>query len=700
MTRKTALILTGSLILGAGAAFAAFWLMRPQTPVAIGEAASGIVKILVDHDGVYRLTRDELAQAEFMLETWDSDNLRLRTGETAVPYLLHDDSLIFYGQAPSDRYTAQRPYLLEIGHPGTLINQRPVSRDDAPPVSEIRQTLFLEENHLYAAEATSQGIDLWYWQEIPQQSSLPVTLNLPSLSDAPAELRLQLRGVTRNPQVENDHDLDLWLNGQPLATVRFDGQTVFTDTIPIPSGQLKTGDNELLLDNTPEGASFLDVVQLNWVELTYATPPTAVNDRLQFSQTSGTLTLTGFSGDPVLLDITNPAQPQQLTSEGETAVSLTVTPSDHILAVGPVGFQKPASIEPVRQSTWRDSSNQADLLIVTTDQLAPALASLVEARQAEGLAVAVATTAEIYDAFGDGAASPESIHAFVRYAATQWAEPHPRYLFIVGDATSDYRNYLGLAPGNNVPSLMVPVQFSGETVSDSRLADIDNDTRPDLAVGRWPVSTVAEVEELVARTLAYEGETAVNRILFATDGTEPQFAQIAQQLTDNSGLDAATVSILNGPAASEVTAAWNNGGWLTSYVGHGSLSQWGKDDVFTLDAVNDLTATTPPIVVQLTCLSGLFAHPQQTSLSETMLRHKNGPVLLVGATSLTLSTHQEPFATSLYQQLQDPAVSRMGDAFQAAKLSLDVANNDGLREISDTFALFGDPSAHIVRPEG
>lgn len=699
MTRKTVLLLSSSLVIVASTALAAFLLWRSPAPAPAGEAASGIVKILIESNGVYRLTRDDLAQAGLTLEAFDSDNLQLRTGETAVPYLIHNDSLIFYGQAPTNRYTAQRPYLLETSQPGTLISQRPVNHSDTSAITEINQTIFLEENHLYASEATSEGVDLWYWQELPQQSSLPLTLNLPSLSPAPAQLRLQLRGVTHNPNVEDDHDLDLRLNQQPLATIRFDGQTVFTDTVPIPSGQLKTGDNELLLDNTPEGASFLDVVQLNWLELSYSTPPTAVNDRLQFSQTSGTLTLSGFSGTPILLDISNPSQPQQLTTaEGDT-IQLTVTASDHIIATGPVGFHKPASIEPMRQTTWRDSSHQADLLIVTTDQLAPALAPLVAARQAEGLTVALATTAEINDVFGHGAASPESIQAFVHYAATAWAEPHPRYLLLVGDATSDYRNYLGLAPENNVPSLMVPVQFSGETVSDSRLADIDDDMRPDLAVGRWPVSTVAEVESLVERTLAYEQGTAVNRILFAADGTESQFAQTAQHLADASGFTASTVSVLDGPNASEVTAAWNQGSWLTSYVGHGSVEQWGKDDVFTLDAVSDLNAATPPIVIQLTCLTGLFAHPQQISLSEAMLRDDNGPVLLVAATSLTLSTNQEPFATSLYQNLQDPTISRIGDAFQAAKLSLDI-NNAGLREISDTFALFGDPSAHIVRPEG
>ena len=81
-----------------------------------------------------------------------------------------------------------------------------------------------------------------------------------------------------------------------------------------------------------------------------------------------------------------------------------------------------------------------------------------------------------------------------------------------------------------------------------------------------------------------------------------------------------------------------------------------------------------------------------------MLLHEGGPVLLVAATSLTLSSHQEPFAVDLLRNLQNPAMTRMGDAFQAAKVSLDVGNN-GLREISDTFVLLGDPSTLVVRPD-
>ena len=70
----------------------------------------------------------------------------------------------------------------------------------------------------------------------------------------------------------------------------------------------------------------------------------------------------------------------------------------------------------------------------------------------------------------------------------------------------------------------------------------------------------------------------------------------------------------------------------------------------------------------------------------------------LAATSLTLSNHQEPFAIELLQRMQDSNIVRIGDAFQEAKQSLEIEYADGLREISDTFALFGDPSTLMVRP--
>jgi hypothetical protein len=506
-----------------------------------------------------------------------------------------------------------------------------------------------------------------------------------------------LWGESSNPSVINDHDLDVVINGQRIATVQWDGNQFHTQQVIIPTGTLHPGANEILLDNSAAGASFLDTMHLNWLEITYLAPPQAQDDALTFSDTSGLVTLTQFSQSPLIFDTQNPARPVLLTGweMADGAIELAVDEDMVVTAVTLPATLTPPNIAPVRQSDWHTPDHQVDLLIVTTDELAPALAPLVEAREAQGLSVALIPAAEIYDTFGGGEASPDSITSFIRYASQNWQAPVPSYLFIVGDASTDFRNYLGKEQANFIASPMVPVQFSGETVSDARLADVDGDRRPDLAIGRWPVSTVKEVASLVARTLAYEEGTAVNRAIFATDGTEAQFATIAQRLSDGSHL---TSDIYNGSTASEITDQINTGAWLTTYIGHGSVAQWGREGIFDVEAVDGLDGDMPPIMLQLTCLTGLFAHPELTSLSETMLRYPQGPVLIIAATSLTLSSQQEPFALSFLQHLQDPAISRIGDALQAAKNDLDIASNPGLREISDTFILLGDPSARILRP--
>jgi hypothetical protein len=156
---------------------------------------------------------------------------------------------------------------------------------------------------------------------------------------------------------------------------------------------------------------------------------------------------------------------------------------------------------------------------------------------------------------------------------------------------------------------------------------------------------------------------------------------------------------LYGVPADRFTDAWNDGAWLVSYVGHGSIDRWGKNDVFAAGAVPDLNSdSSPPIVIQLTCLTGFYAHPTVDSISELMLRHDKGPVEIIAATSLTLSSSQRPFGVNLIKALQDREVIRIGDALQQAKAALDIERNRELREISETFTLLGDPSALIVRP--
>lgn len=138
---------------------------------------------------------------------------------------------------------------------------------------------------------------------------------------------------------------------------------------------------------------------------------------------------------------------------------------------------------------------------------------------------------------------------------------------------------------------------------------------------------------------------------------------------------------------------------MVTYNGHGSLDMWGKEQVLTLEALENLRPQAhPPIVLQFTCLTGLFAHPTTPSISEIMLSHENGPVLIIAATSLTLPNNQEPFAQSLIHALQNPDNLRMGDALLEAQNAVNISSAPWLQEIIDTFGLLGDPSTVIIRP--
>jgi hypothetical protein len=369
------------------------------------------------------------------------------------------------------------------------------------------------------------------------------------------------------------------------------------------------------------------------------------------------------------------------------------------MVIGPSGYLDPENMRPMQKSDWRDNSNQADLIILTPQELASALEDLVKAREDQGLSVALVSVEELYDEFGFGHAGPESITDFLRFASMNWADPKPRYLLLVGDATYDYRNYLGESPEFTIPSPMVEVEYSGETISDARLADLDQDQIPDLAVGRWPVDNPVDVAALVERTLAYESGEVIDRAIFSADGTSREFEFLSDSILQGSKFDAGDVDRLYGVPSNQLVNAWNEGAWLVTYAGHGSLDRWGKEDVFSSDTVADLeSASSPPIVLQLTCLTGFFAHPSLKSISEVMLLHKDGPVLIVAATSLTLSSDQQPFGIDLLLALKDPEILRIGDALQHAKKSLAVDGNGRLREIIDTFGLLGDPSALIIRP--
>ena len=415
----------------------------------------------------------------------------------------------------------------------------------------------------------------------------------------------------------------------------------------------------------------------------------------------GNVEIQGFSENPVVIDVTDPMTPEfveELEFNDDSFV-VPVPEGSTLLAAASGGMRDNPTLSPIHRGSLANTENQADLIILSTTELSPTLQPLADWRQSQGLNVMRASIEDVYNEFGYGEESPNSIRNFIRFALEEWQEPKPRYLLIVGDATYDFRSYLNDSTDITIPSPMVRVAYGGETVSDPRLGDINGDGLSDIAIGRWPIKSNAEVPNLIERTIAYEQGHGSSSILLAADGTSAEFTNLSDAVFEGSGLPADSAVRLYGTSVEQFAEAWNEGAWLATYSGHGSIDRWGKEGVFTADAVPQLDSEgPPPIVLQMTCLTGFFAHPATDSISESMLRDPNGPVQLIAATSLTLSSSQQPFGINFLKALQNPGNERIGDALQESKLALDVENSSALKEISQTFTLLGDPSAMITRP--
>ncbi len=93
----------------------------------VGSVANNALKIMVNADSFYRVSLADLQKAGLTVERLDSSDLHLSQGDTAVPYTITADQLIFYGQAPTSRYTAARPYILRTGASGELMVETAVT---------------------------------------------------------------------------------------------------------------------------------------------------------------------------------------------------------------------------------------------------------------------------------------------------------------------------------------------------------------------------------------------------------------------------------------------------------------------------------------------------------------------------------------------------------------------------------------------
>jgi hypothetical protein len=653
------------------------------------------VKIVVRATGWTRVGQPELVAAG-MDPAVDPARLRLYADgiEQAIQLTGNgdarfdaDETLEFYAVARDTLWTDAHTYWLVTG-PTTPSGKRvPLVANPAGNVAPaaLPATAVMRERKVYYAPLKN-GDDSNFFAAFVDGNT--VTRTVPTRQVAASDgatLRLVMQGVTTGT-----HAVSVALNGQSLRTCGFEGQTAATCTFAPPV--LVEGDNQVALVAT--GGS-RDFSLLAAIEIDYARALLADADRLVVTAPpAAQLVLGGFSSPAVrVFDVTNPAAPVELTT-GMAAnpagfyvvVNTAGATSDRtIVAVTDARVLKPASVTANRPSAWI-APLAGELVILSHERFIDAVRPLAARRAQEGWTVQLVDLQDVYDGFGAGDKTPFAIRNFLAAARAAWRIP-PRFVLLVGDATADPRNFLGLGDFDFTPTKLVDTG-SLETASDDWFADFDADGVPELAVGRIPARTAAEATTVVQKILRYAGAADLAQGgLFVTDPSEVGLdfqgasAAAAAKVADIMPVETLLLDG-SGATAPSLLAKLGRGPFLVNYTGHGSVAVWNKG-LSGGDAAA-LANPTLSIYVVMNCLNGLFQDLHTESLAETLLKAPNGGAVAVWASSALTSF--DPQVVLNREMLARLTRTSIGEAAIAAKRA--ITDSDARR----TWILFGDPT--------
>ena len=676
-------------------------------------AAKPGIKILVDHEGWYRVTQPQLVAAGLRPNA-NGSLLHLYAEGVEQPIRIvggggsfgPQSAIEFYGTAIDTPFSGQRVYwLVEQGNPGQRITAISAGDSTAPQSPFFTQTLELKPRTTYFAALLRDNTDNFFGALVSPTSDVE-TINVADLAGGEATLDISLQGVTSGQQ----HDVTVALNGSTLGDVTFTDQQVGSAEFAVPGGVLSNGANTITL-TAQQGTNDLSLVDT--ITLSFAHTYTAESDLLKFTADAGqSIAVGGFVQPPSrLVDITDPLRPVQVrfssVAQGgsytlHSSVPWTTSGEHTLLALSDLQLGSPAGIVPHSPSRLHASQPGAEFVIVTAQQFNAQFQPLAALHNDEGTRSTVVNVGDIYDEFNFGEPSPFAVKAFLKTATSTWSSK-PKYLVLGGDASLDPRNYLGFGFFDFVPTKIVPT-MELKTASDDWFSDFNNTGFATIATGRIAARTRSDAQLMVSKIVGYAtGSPATwNRnALIVADADDPgtSFTQEAQSVQ---GLLPSTINATDVFAGTLGTSAANqdlldginNGQLLVNYNGHGSVQVWANGGLFDDTMAAGLTnGNKLPFFVIMNCLNGFFHDVYTQSLAESLMLAPNGGAVAVWASSgLTNAEPQFQMNNTLMQTLFSQPLPALGDAVLTAKSGISDI------DVRRTYILFGDPAMRLRLP--
>jgi len=490
------------------------------------------------------------------------------------------------------------------------------------------------------------------------------------------------------------------------------------------------------------GLGILDLQYIDRFRIQFDRRISAMSNRIGFGGLGGNLNrnyrvegVSGSASSYTLLDVTDPVRPVKVNLSGSAISGSNLQFGDRVnydpcyfLSRDSAFFSIPDSkIEPVIWRDLADTSREVDYIAIMPEQwienrssnagwTSPIYKLLRERAIDDNFRVLTAPIEDVYNEFGYGNKDAKAIQQFLGYAYHHY-QVRPKYVILIGDAKYDSTdaNPDTLGHPDLIPTLFDDTSFTFTSV-EGMLAAVDGvepgkatqmDIMPDLALGRYPVENLTDLNTVVEKTLTFDNYTASSAgsreiVLVAdTDPPKNNHFKVTQNNFDNLIKPPSYTSYKlyfdqEGSMAtmrSKFSNFINNNVWCVKYEGHGSFDTLARANSVNWWENSDVDAQTNSRLYMLTlftCQACRFTHPNRTiaglgrGVCEANLRATNGSTrtaaaVVIGATMET----------------QEPVSEVIGEGYFKALMRNQVVTNPTIATGSVTFGT-GSPSIKYI----
>lgn len=371
-----------------------------------------------------------------------------------------------------------------------------------------------------------------------------------------------------------------------------------------------------------------------------------------------------------------------------------------------------------------------DYLIITHPDFLEQAQRLAQIHRDESdLTVLVTTPSLIYNEFSSGAQDVSAIRDFARMLYSESSVgKRLRYLLLFGDASFDYKDKLS-GNTNYVPTYetVTSLNLVNSIATDDYYGYLDRfengseDSLLDIGIGRFPVATALEAEQMVDKVVKYisaEPEVMApwrNEItLISDDGDTNQHLSDSENIANllrsdypdfnlvKIHLDAyKQIATPGGQKAPDVNEAINKkmarGTLIVNYSGHGGEIGWTEEKILQIADINSWRNRSKlPVFITATCEFSRYDDPQRTSAGEMVFMNPAGGAIAMFTTAratysaTNLRLNRAIFNNNVFEKLNGE-YPRFGDVIRRSKLEGDANDRK--------FVLLGDPALQLSFPK-